>query len=97
MRSEAGRKQGRAVLGDVFPKFRISMLDNGRIKKVRIEGAKKLLLCLETEVKISLKEDTLHIYGKELSCGNYMGGAIEVSGRVSALSFENRESLEERG
>lgn len=91
MRSEEReQRKERTTVGDIFPKYRISMLDNGRIKRIRIEGAKKLLLCLENEVKISLGKEILHIYGYDLSCGNYAGGAVEVLGGVTSLSFEEK-------
>ena len=96
MRSEKREKKERVSFGDIFPKYRISMLDSGRTKKVRVEGSKKLLLCLEKEVKISLGEETLHIYGDELSCVNYTGGAVEISGKIRDLSFESREHREEK-
>ena len=92
MRSEARQKREKIVWGDVFPKFRVSMLDNGTVKRVRVEGAKKLLLCLEKEVKILLAEEVLHIYGDALSCMNYAGNAVEVSGRVRELTFEAKET-----
>lgn len=96
MKSEKAKKRERAVVGDIFPKYRISMLDNGRVKRTRIEGAKKLLLCLEKEVKISLGEETLHIYGDALSCTNYTGGAVEISGKMRELSFERKETREDK-
>lgn len=91
MRSKTNQKRDRVVWGDVFPKYRISMLDNGKVKRVRIEGAKKLLLCLEKEVKILLGEEILHVYGEALSCTNYAGDAVEVSGKVGDLVFEAKE------
>ena len=91
MRSEEReQRKERITVGDIFPKYRISMLDNGRIKRIRIEGAKKLLLCLENEVKISLGKEVLHIHGYGLSCGSYAGGAVEVLGGMSYLSFEEK-------
>ena len=88
MRSEEReQRKERTTVGDVFPKYRISMLDNGRIKRIRIEGAKKLLLCLENEVKISLGKEVLHVYGKGLACMNYNSGAVEISGEMTTLSF----------
>ena len=91
MRSKTNQKRDRVVWGDVFPKYRISMLDNGKVKRVRVEGAKKLLLCLEKEVKILLGEEILHVYGEALSCINYAGDAVEVSGKVGNLVFEAKE------
>lgn len=88
-------KKERVTWGDVFPKYRISMLDNGKIKRVRVEGAKKLLLCIEREVKIHMGTEIFKISGQELSCINYTGGAIEISGKVDAMFFE--ETCEMKG
>ena len=96
MRAESGRKKDKVTWGDVFPKYRISMLDNGRIKRVRIEGAKKLLLCIDKEVKISLGEETLHMHGEGLACFNYSSGAVEVSGEMREILFERTVRNEER-
>ena len=97
MKQEAGGKGKRKILGDIFPKFRISMIDNGRIKRARIEGTKKLLLCLEKEVKISLGEETLILHGEGLACVSYSDGAVEVSGKIGELSFlETRKNAEGR-
>ena len=90
MKAEKQEKRERITWGDVFPKYRISMLDNGRIKKIRIEGAKKLLLCIETEVKILLSEELLRIDGSALACVSYESGALEVSGSVARILFERR-------
>ena len=91
MKKEATQKRERTTVGDVFPKYRISMLDNGRIKRARVEGAKKLLLCLEKEVKISLGAETLRVEGEELSCVNYAAGAVEISGKMRSISFEAKK------
>lgn len=96
MKAEKKEKKERLTWGDIFPKYRISMLDNGRIKRIRIEGAKKLLLCLDGEVKLLLTEEVLHIFGRELSCASYESGAVEVLGRVEHVSFERRAAGEEK-
>lgn len=90
MKTEKPKKRERVTWGDVFPKFRISMLDNGRIKRIRVEGAKKLLLCIETEVKLRLAEEHMCVIGHELSCISYESGAVEISGRVERIFFERR-------
>jgi len=73
------------------------MLDNGRTKRARIEGSKKLLLCLEKEVKISLGDETLLVYGEGLACVSYSDGAVEVSGKIRELAFaETRKAAEGR-
>ena len=77
MKTEKTVKKEKVTWGDVFPKYRISMINNGRTKRVRIEGAKKLLLCIDREVKISLGEETFHAHGKDLSCVSYASGAVE--------------------
>ena len=94
MKSDIRRKREHTVVGDVFPKYRISMLDNGRMKRVRVEGAKKLLLCLEREVKISLGTEMLRVEGEDLSCMNYASGAVEISGKMRALFFESKAGAE---
>ena len=92
MRSQTqSRKKEKITWGDVFPKYRISMLDNGRVKRARVEGAKKLLLCLEKEVKILLGEEVLHVHGDGLVCVNYAGGAVEISGDIRDVAFEKKE------
>ena len=70
------------------------MLDNGRIKRVRVEGAKKLLLCLDREVKVALGTEVLRVEGEELSCLNYASGAVEISGKMRAVLFEARAGRE---
>lgn len=95
MKAEKTKKRDRVTWGDVFPKYRISMLDNGRIKRIRVEGAKKLLLCIESEVKLRLAEEILHVKGRELSCISYESGAVEVSGCVEHVFFERRTESEE--
>lgn len=94
MKLDGKRKKERLALGDVFPNYRIYMLDNGRIKRVRVEGAKKLLLCLEKEVKISLGTEMLRVEGEGLSCSNYASGAVEISGRMRGIFFETRGGSE---
>ena len=88
MKSVVKRKKERFDLGDVFPKYRIHMLDSGRTKRMRIEGAKKLLLCLEKEVKVSLGTEVLLVEGEGLSCMNYASGAVEISGDMRAVFFK---------
>jgi len=83
-------KKERVTWGDVFPKSRISMIDNGRMKKIRIEGAKKLLLCITKQVVILLTDEILHVEGEGLACTSYASGAIEVTGDVMRLCFESR-------
>ena len=90
MRPERGEKKERVTWGDVFPKSRISIIDNGRIKKVRIEGAKKLLLCVTKEVKVLLSEEVLRAEGEELVCTSYASGAIEIAGVIYRLFFESK-------
>lgn len=94
MKTEKKEKREKLTWGDIFPKYRISMLDNGRIKRIRIEGAKKLLLCLDGEVKILLREEVLHIFGRELACVSYESGAVEVSGIAERITFEKRTPRE---
>lgn len=96
MKRNVGDKRSHATWGDVFPQYKISMIDNGKIKRIRAEGAKKLLLCIEKEVKILLEEEILLVSGEELSCVNYASGAIEVSGRVQGLSFVKRNDIKEK-
>ena len=91
MRSEAEEKKERVTWGDVFPRYRISMLDNGKVKRARVEGAKKLLLCIDREVKILLAEEVLTVHGDALVCINYAGGAVEVSGNIKEVVFEHKE------
>jgi hypothetical protein len=88
-------KKERVTWGDVFPKSRISIIDNGRIKKVRIEGAKKLLLCITKEVKILLTDEILYAEGEDLACTSYASGAIEVAGEITHLRFENKSKAKE--
>ena len=94
MKAENTKKRDRVTWGDVFPKFRISMLDNGRIKRIRVEGAKKLLLCIESEVKLRLAEEVMCVKGRDLSCISYESGAVEVSGCVDHVLFERRAESE---
>ena len=94
MKSDAKQKKDRLALGDVFPKYRIYMLGNGRTKRARVEGAKKLLLCLEKEVKISLGAEMLRVEGEGLSCMNYASGAVEISGEMRSLFFEAKPGVE---
>ena len=96
MKQEKTEKRSRVTWGDVFPQYKISMIDNGRMKRIRVEGAKKLLLCIEKEVKILFGEEVLRLVGGELSCVNYAGGAIEITGRVHDMSFEKRNDLKEK-
>ncbi len=91
MKPKTESTREKIVWGDVFPKYRISMLDNGKHKRARIEGAKKLLLCIEKEVKILLGDEVLHIFGESLSCINYQGAAVEVSGLIREIVFEKKE------
>lgn len=88
-------KKERVTWGDVFPKSRISIIDNGRIKRVRIEGAKKLLLCLAKEVKVLLTDEILHAEGEELACTGFASGAIEITGAVRHLYFEEKGKARE--
>ncbi len=90
MKTEAKTKREKVTWGDVFPKSRITMLDNGKEKKMRVEGAKKLLLCLPAEVKILLAEEILGVSGDSLACTSYASGAIEVCGRIERISFDQR-------
>ena len=92
MRSQKEQKRERITWGDVFPRYRVSMLDNGSIKRVRVEGAKKLLLCMEKEVKILLPAETLNIYGSALNCVNYAKDAVEVSGNIRQVVFDAKEN-----
>ncbi len=96
MKTEKTVKKEKVTWGDVFPKYRISMINNGRTKRVRIEGAKKLLLCIDREVKISLGEETFHAHGKDLSCVSYASGAVEVSGEINEILFEGKCKKEDR-
>ena len=97
MKEENQRKKEKNAWGDLFPKYRISMLYNGRIKKVRIEGAKRLFLCLEKEVKISLGEEILYAKGRELICTSYASGALEIAGDIEQILFEKSGEKKERG
>ena len=96
MKSDTKRKNGHFVLGDFFPKYRISMLDNGKEKRIHVEGAKKLLLCLEKEVKIFMGMETVRVEGESLACVNYANGMIEISGKVRTIFFETRVGGEDR-
>ena len=91
MKTDTQRARPRATWGDVFPKSRIGILDNGEIKKIRIEGARKLLLCIEKEVKIALKTEVFHCFGNHLACVSYASGAVEVTGEIREIRFENRK------
>lgn len=90
MKTETASKKEKVTWGDVFPKSRITMLDNGKFKKVRVEGAKKLLLCLPSEVKILLSEEVLSVSGDGLACTSYASGAIEVGGCVVRMGFDKK-------
>lgn len=90
MKTEAKAKKERVTWGDVFPKSRMTIIDNGKIKRIRIEGARKLLLCLPSEVKILLSEEVLLVSGETLVCTSYASGAIEVDGCVERISFGPR-------
>ena len=94
MKSDQKRMREKKTFGDVFPKHRIYMLDNGRSKRVRVEGAKKLLLCLDKEVKVSLGTEVLRVEGTDLSCINYASGAVEISGNIGAVFFDARAGRE---
>lgn len=91
MKEEAKAKKERITWGDVFPKSRITLLDNGKQKKMRVEGAKKLLLCLPAEVKILLAEERLGVSGSALTCTSYASGAIEVCGKIEQITFDPRQ------
>ena len=90
MKAERGEKRERVTWGDVFPKSRISIIENKKKKKVRIEGAKKLLLCVTKEVKVLLSEEVLRAEGEALVCTSYASGAIEIAGVIYRLFFENK-------
>ena len=90
-----GEKKEKITWGDVFPKSRISIIDNGRMKKIRIEGAKKLLLCIEKEVKILLADEVLRAEGEGLSCTSYASGAIEIAGEITCLFFDSKRQRKE--
>ncbi len=95
MKEKATEPRGKITWGDAFPKYRISILYNGRVKKVRIEGAKKLFLCLEKEVKISLGEELFRATGHGLVCTSYASGALEVSGDIEQILFEKTKEKRE--
>lgn len=69
---------------------KILMISEGRNKRARIEGVKKLLLCIESEVKMSRRGELVVFEGRELCCTTYASGAVEVYGEISALRFSPR-------
>ena len=96
MKEKTSAKKDKITWGDAFPKYRISIIYNGRIKRIRIEGAKKLFLCLDREVKISLGEELFRALGQALVCTSYASGALEVSGDVQQILFEKSGEKKER-
>lgn len=67
---------------------KISIIKKGRKLSLWVEGGEKLLLCLESCVRILLKSDVLCLTGKELSCLSYATGAIEIAGHIESILFE---------
>lgn len=94
MKEREKRRHRQVVWGDVFPKSRLLLADNGESKRMRVEGAKKLLLCLEKEIKILLNAEVLHITGVGLSCTAYASGALEVAGEIREIHFERKNKQE---
>ena len=94
MKKREERQQRKVVWGDVFPKSRLLLADNGEVKRVRVEGANKLLLCLEKEIKILLSAEVLHFTGDGLSCTAYASGALEVAGEIREIHFERKSKKE---
>lgn len=94
MKEQEKRGKRRVVWGDVFPKSRLLLADNGESKRARVEGAKKLLLCLEKEIKILLSSEVLHFIGEGLSCTAYASGALEVVGEIREIHFEKKSKKE---
>ena len=73
-----------------FHAVKISAVRHKDMTVLRIEGARKLLLCLAHEVKIVLDEEILTVKGAALACTTYASGAIELEGHVEHMSFEGR-------
>ena len=73
---------------------KISIIKKGRSLSLWVEGGKKLLLCLESCVRILLERDVLCLTGNDLSCLSYATGAIEISGCVESILFERLRAEE---
>lgn len=78
----------------IMPKVgrcRMELFGAGRERILRIEGAKKILLCTEECVKAADDREIVCVEGENLLCLTYASGAVEISGRIARLSFLGNE------
>ncbi len=68
---------------------KVMITGRGRNLCVWAEGAKKMLLCLPSAVRILLDGEVLSLSGHELVCVTYAGGAVEVTGLIDEIRFEH--------
>lgn len=56
--------------------------------EMTVSGCGKILLYTPEEIRIQLKEGSLSVCGKRLSCTSYHAGAVGIDGYICRVSFE---------
>ncbi len=88
-------KKQKTVMSETTPKgVKIMIVNQGRSFSVLVEGAKRVLLCMPSCVRIRLKSKVLCLYGNGLLCTTYASGAIEITGSLAEIKFESTRTEE---
>lgn len=59
--------------------------------ELMIREVRRFLHYSDSEIKLSLREYILTIFGEELYCSSYLGGLVRVNGNIFSLQIEKRE------
>ena len=82
-------KKAKTMKSEIIPKgVKIVIVNQGRSFLVLVEGAKRVLLCMPSRVRVLLKGRILCLSGQGLLCTTYASGAIEIAGELSEIKFE---------
>ena len=87
-------KEARSALPKELPLFegsRIEITEAGTDKELLIVGVQRILRFGDACMAFSRRHDNVTVEGKRLSCISYASGAVGIRGRVSLLSFSEKE------
>lgn len=57
---------------------------------VLVENCKRILECSEIMVKVECYDYYIEVWGESLCIRDYSTSSVEISGKISSVSFENK-------
>ena len=73
---------------------RIEIVRVGRGRRVLLCGVRRILQYSAEKMMFALRQETVSVTGKELTCTAYADGAVSVCGGVQSISFTQEERQE---